>query len=51
MRGQSRHCRDRKGKPRREIVTVAGEQPHAHAIAPRQNAEAVMLDFVQPPGT
>jgi hypothetical protein len=28
-------------------VAVAGDQPHALEIAPRQDAEAVMLDLVQ----
>ena len=33
---------------RGEIVTVAGVEPHALDVAPRQNAEAVVLDLVQP---
>jgi len=39
------------GKPRREIVAIASKEPHAGTIAPRQSAEAIMLDFVQPAGT
>jgi hypothetical protein len=41
-------CHRDKGKAMREVVSVARNQPHARTIAPRQNAEAVMLDFVQP---
>jgi hypothetical protein len=36
---------------RGEIVAVAGVEPHAAGVAPRQDAEAVMLDFVEPVGT
>ena len=36
------------GKPSREIVTVAGEQPHAGTIAPGHDTKAIVLDFVQP---
>src|SRR6516162_2494452 len=31
-----------------EIITVAGVEPHAHAIPPCHDAEAVMLDLVYP---
>ena len=31
-----------------EIVAVAGDQPHAGSVPQRQDAEAVMLDFVEP---
>ena len=33
-------------EPRREIVSGACNQPHAGSVTPRQNAEAVMLDFM-----
>ena len=36
------------GKPSREIMPVASEQPHAGAIAACHDAEAVMLNFMQP---
>jgi hypothetical protein len=39
-----RHCDE--GKARREVVTGACNQPHARTIPPRQDAEAIMLDFV-----
>jgi hypothetical protein len=32
-----------------EVVSVAGNQSDAGSITTRQNAEAVMLDFVHPP--
>jgi hypothetical protein len=51
MGRQSRHCVDGRGKPRREIVAVASNQPHAGTVAPCQNAEAVTLDFVNPTGS
>jgi hypothetical protein len=38
-------------KPRGEVFAVAGIKPHALGTAPRQDAEAVMLDLVQPVGT
>ena len=41
-------CRGDKGKAVREVVSVAGDEPHARTIPPRQNAEAVMFDFVNP---
>jgi hypothetical protein len=31
-----------------ELVSGARNQPHTGTVPPRQNAEAVMLDFVQP---
>jgi hypothetical protein len=31
-----------------EIVAVAGVEPHALGVAPRQDAEAVVFDFLQP---
>jgi hypothetical protein len=30
---------------------MARYEPHAGTVAPRQNAETVMFDFVQPAGT
>ena len=30
------------------MLTVAGEQPDAVALAPRQDAKAVVLDFMNP---
>ena len=50
MGGQSRHRMDGKGKPRREIVAAASNQPYAGSIPPRQDAKAIMLDFVNPAG-
>ncbi len=38
----------RAGEARRQIVSGACNQPHAGTIAPGQNAEPVMLDFVEP---
>ena len=46
-----RQARDRVGdlrEARREIVTIAGEQPHAFGVPPRNDAEAVVLDLVNP---
>jgi hypothetical protein len=31
-----------------EVIAVAREQPHAVFVPPRQDAEAVMLNFVNP---
>jgi hypothetical protein len=31
-----------------EILAVAGEEPRARGVAPRQDAEAIVLDLVQP---
>ena len=31
-----------------EIVAVSSEEPHPIAVAPRHDAEAVVLDFVNP---
>ena len=33
-----------------EIVAVAGVEPHAVGVATRQNAEAVVLDLMNPSG-
>jgi hypothetical protein len=33
-----------------EVVAVAGVEPHALGVAPRHDAEAVVLDLVQPVG-
>jgi len=41
-----RHCDE--GKARREIVSGAGNQSHAGRIPRRQDAKAVMFDFVNP---
>jgi hypothetical protein len=32
------------------VVPVAGDKPHARRVAPHQHSEAVVFDFVQPPG-
>ena len=47
---QLSHGHRYKGKARRKIVSGAGNQPHARTIAAGQDAEAVMLDFVNPAG-
>jgi len=44
-----RHCNKR--NPGREIVSGAGDQPHAGTIPARQDPEAIMIDFVQPSRT
>src|SRR6516162_4739534 len=36
------------GKARREIVAVARVEPNASGLAPGENAETVVLDFVNP---
>ena len=46
-----RQARDRVGdlrEARREIVTIASEQPHTFGVPPRNDAEAVVLDLVNP---
>jgi hypothetical protein len=32
------------------VDAIAGEQPHAGGVAPRHQAETVVLDLVQPAG-
>jgi hypothetical protein len=39
------------GEPRREIVAVAREQAHVLGLAPRHDAEAVVLDLMNPVGS
>jgi hypothetical protein len=46
---QSRDSGGNERKARREIVAMARYEPDASAVAPRENADAVMLEFVQPP--
>jgi hypothetical protein len=36
------------GKAACEVIPVTGNQPNSRTIPPRQNAEAVMLYFVNP---
>jgi hypothetical protein len=43
---RNRFCRDREAECK--IVAGASNEPNARTIAPRQNAETVMLDFVNP---
>jgi hypothetical protein len=49
--GETRHppssCSGER-KARRQVATVAGDEPDTATIAPRHDAEAVMLDLVQP---
>src|SRR5690348_1697698 len=45
-RRQPRDRRSDQGKAIGKIVAVAAEQSNAGAVAPRHDAEAVMLDFV-----
>ena len=35
----------------REIIAVTGDEPDTGTVTPRHDAEAVVLDFVQPSGT
>ena len=49
--GPCRQRRDSRGGQREapcEIVAVTREEPHPIAVAPRHDAEAVVLDFVNP---
>jgi len=49
--GACRQCRDRRGGHREapsKIVAVSSEEPHVVSDAPRHDAEAVMLDLVNP---
>jgi hypothetical protein len=36
------------GEARREIVSGARNQPHARTVPARENAKAIVLDFVNP---
>jgi hypothetical protein len=45
---QLAHGHSDERKARREIVSGASNQANARTIAPRQNAEAVVFDFVNP---
>jgi hypothetical protein len=47
----ARNGRHDEGKAFGEIVAVAGTEPHALGVASRHDAEAVVLDLVQPSGT
>jgi len=42
---------DHLGKTISEVGAVAGVEPHARCVAARQDAEAVVLDLVNPAGT
>ena len=49
--GACRQLSDRRRGQREapgEIVAVASEEPHTGSVAPRPDAEAVVLDFVKP---
>ena len=49
--GACRQSGNRRGGQREapgEIMAVARQEPHAGSVSPRHDAEAVMLDFVQP---
>jgi len=49
--GVCRQGSNRRGGQREaasKIVALPGEKPHTVAVAPRHDAEAVMLDFVKP---
>jgi hypothetical protein len=39
------------GKTVAEVVPVSGDQPNGRALAVRQDAEAIVLDFMNPAGT
>jgi len=43
---QARHCFDDLREAIGEIIPVPGEKPHTIGIPARQDAEAIMLDFV-----
>jgi hypothetical protein len=49
--GKLAHRRCDERKSRREIVSGAGDKLRASTIPARQDAEAIMLDFVQPSRT
>ncbi len=44
-------ARDGGREAMREVVSVSCNQPHTYGAAPRQDAKAIMLDFVQPTRT
>ena len=46
--GKGRDRRRGERKPRCEIVAVASEEPDAGSVTPSHNAEAVVLDLVNP---
>jgi hypothetical protein len=50
-RSQRGYRSDDERKPLAEIVSVAGNQPYTRGIALRQDAEAVVFDFVNPTGS
>jgi hypothetical protein len=45
---QRRDSRHDEGEAFGEIVAIAGVEPHARGVPPCQDAEAVVLDLVQP---
>jgi hypothetical protein len=47
-RWQRRDSGGNERKARREIVAMARYEPDASPVAPRENADAVMLQFMQP---
>ena len=47
-RWQSCHRQDDLRETDRKIIAVAGEQPDAVALAPGENAKAIVLDFMNP---
>ncbi len=47
---QARDSLDDLREARREIVAIAGEQPHAFDVPPRDDAKAVVLYLVNPAG-
>ena len=47
-RRQTCDCRGDQGKAIGKIVAIAGEKSDAGAVSARHDAEAVMLDFVNP---
>ena len=49
LAGLYRRNNDRKANS--EVIAVAGDKPDAGTIAPRHDAEAVMLNFVNPAGS
>jgi len=48
--GSSASCCHDEGEALGKIVAVAGIEPHAAGVAQREDAEAVVLDLVQPAG-
>jgi len=46
--GQRRESLGNQGKTIGEVVAIACEQPHVFIVAPRQDTETVVLNFVNP---